>query len=63
MKTKIFQSISSIWYGTLISMLSLVMGQDIYDVELREIDKFQEWVQAAGKTQDRKEARTAKRLS
>lgn len=56
MKTKIFQSIPSTWYGILISVLSLVMGQEIYDVELGEIDKFQKWVQAAGKTPDRKES-------
>lgn len=31
-KAKIVQSIPSTWCGTLISMLSPVMGQDIYDV-------------------------------
>lgn len=40
MKTKIFQSIPSTWYETLISMVSLVMGQEIYDVELGETDRF-----------------------
>ena len=44
------------------SILSLLVGQDIYDIEqsiadLGETDKSQEWVQAVGKTQDRERDR------
>ena len=42
-------------------MLNLIMEEDIYDVEqsisdLGETDKYQEWVWAVGKTQERKGA-------
>lgn len=45
MKSKILQSSPTTWYGKLISMLSLVMGQDIYDTrqtipDLRITDRF-----------------------
>lgn len=45
----------------LLSMLNLIMEEDIYDVEqpisdLGETDKYQEWVWAVGKTQERKGA-------
>lgn len=47
MKAKILQCIPSTWYGMLIFTLTLVLGQDIYNLEqsiadLGETDKFQE---------------------
>ena len=65
MKAKILQLAHSTSYGILVSTLSPVVGQDIYDVGqstayLGEIDKPQERVQAVGKTQDTEEAWTTK---
>lgn len=56
MKAKILQCIPSTWYGMLIFTLTLVLGQDIYNLEqsiadLGETDKFQEQVQAVEKTE------------
>lgn len=47
MKAEILQCIPSTWYGMLIFTLTLVLGQDIYNLEqsiadLGETDKFQE---------------------
>ena len=55
MKVKRLQSTPSTWYGKLISTLSPVVRQDIYDVgqsiaDLRETDKSWEWEWATGKT-------------
>lgn len=67
MKDKIFQFTPSTWYGKLISILSPVVGQDIYDVgksiaDLGKTDKSWGWVQAVGKAQDREGAEKAERL-
>lgn len=49
-------------------MLSPVMEQDTYDIgqpiaDLGESDKFQEWVRAVGKIQDKEGTWKTKRLS
>lgn len=57
-ENQLLQSIPSTWYWTLISIMSLLVGQDSLDVgqsiaDLGETGKSQEQVQAVGKTRDR----------
>ena len=68
MKAKIIQSTRSTWYETLISLLSPVVRQDIYDIrksidDLKETDKSQEQLRAVGKPRHKREAQKPRRQS
>ena len=68
MRAKILQLAPSNRYGTLVSMLSLVLGQAMYKVgqsvaDLGDTDKSQEWVWAVRKIQDREGAGKPKAIS
>lgn len=67
MKAKILQCALSSWYGTLKSMRSPAVGQDIYDAgqsitDLCETDKSWQWVWAVIKTWYREGAQKAEKL-
>ena len=64
---KTLQATPSTWYGTLVSMLSPAVGQDIYApgqsiADLGDTDKSREQVLAVQKRRDREGAPEAKRL-